>query len=162
PQAARFTYLQGAADQHAMLRAAATLGTVDDGGTPVTLDVTKILFWGHSQGATEGALFLSASAGAPGAILSGEGGGFIQAMLTKTKRVDLKDVLWIALSENSPNDVNGYHPVLSLLQTWEDPVDPIYVAALDVSPAGATVPRNVFQPSGTGDNYTPAAVQIPF
>jgi hypothetical protein len=162
PQAARFTYLQGAADQHAMLRAAATLATVDDGGTPVTLDVGKILYWGHSQGATEGALFLSASAGAPGSILSGEGGGFIQAMLNKTRPVDIKDVMWIALSESAPTDVNLYHPVLSLLQTWVDPVDPIHFAALDVAPAGATTPRNVFQPSGTGDNYTPAAVQIPY
>jgi hypothetical protein len=43
-----------------------------------------------------------------------------------------------------------------------DPVDPIYFAALDVSPTGATAPRNVFQPSGTADNFTPASVQIPF
>src|SRR5262249_39768720 len=122
PQAARFTYLQGAADQHALLRAAATLGTVDDGGPSVALDVSKILFWGHSQGATEGALFLADSAAVPGVVLSGEGGGFVQALVNKTKPVDIKDVLWIALGENAPGDVNLYHPVLSLLQTWVDPV----------------------------------------
>lgn len=162
PQAARFTYLQGAADLHSLVRAAATLGTVSDGGTNVTLNVSKVFFWGHSQGATEGALFLSTVSPVPGAVLSGEGGGFYQSLLTKTNPVDIKDVLWIALSESQPGDVNGYHPVISLLQTWVDPVDPIHFAALDVVPPTATSPRDVFQPSGTKDTYTPGAVQIPF
>ena len=163
PQAARFNYVQGASDQHAVVRAAGALTTVDIGGAPTALDGAHVLFWGHSQGATEGALFLAEDAKVQGAILSGEGGGLIAALTTKTNPVDIKDVLWIALSENAPKAVDGWHPVLSLLQQWVDPSDPIHFAALDVAPAvDPAFPRNVFQPSGTKDTYTPAAVQIPF
>ncbi|MBK7401515.1 MAG: hypothetical protein IPJ34_35995 [Myxococcales bacterium] len=56
PQAARYNALQGAADQHTLVRVAEAL-TVEGGPK---LDGTKVVFWGHSQGATEGALFLAA------------------------------------------------------------------------------------------------------
>lgn len=84
------------------------------------------MFWGHSQGATEGALFLASDGAINGAVLSGEAGGFIETLLTKVSPVDIKDGLWVALSEANADAVNLYHPVLSLLQNWIDPSDPIH------------------------------------
>ncbi len=167
PQAARFNYIQGAADQHALERVVQTL-TIDAtvATTPTKFDPTKTVFWGHSQGATEGALFLASDGAIGGAVLSGEAGGFIESLLTKVSPVDIKDGLWVALSEANADAVNLYHPVLSLLQNWIDPSDPIHFAALDVTPAvpmGVTpFPRNIFQPSGTSDTYTPFPVQITY
>ena len=167
PAAARFNYLQGSADQHTLVRALETLSvdaTVT--GTAIKFDAAHSVYWGHSQGATEGALFLASDASLKGAVLSGEGGGLIEALLTKTQPVDIKDVLWIALSEANAKSVDIWHPVLSLLQNWVDPADPIHFAALDVlppAPSGATAfARNVFQPSGTKDSYTPFEVQLGF
>jgi pimeloyl-ACP methyl ester carboxylesterase len=167
PQAARFNYLQGAADQHTLARLLEAL-TIDAGptGKAIQLDPTKVVFWGHSQGATEGAIFLAEDPSIKGAVLSGEGAGLIEALTSKSSPVDIKSVLWIALSESGPSAVNEYHPVLSLLQNWVDPADPIHFARLDVVPnvgaGGAPFPRNLFQPSGTKDTYTPFKTQYPF
>ncbi len=161
PQAARFNYLQGAADQHALERAIAGI-SIDAAvtGTAITLDPANILFWGHSQGATEGAIFLAHDLGIKGAVVSGEGGSLIDALLTKSAPVDIKDSIWIALSESGPKSVGAFHPVLSLLQNWVDPADPLHFAALDVLPAVTPAfPRNLFQPSGSKDTYTPWQVQ---
>jgi hypothetical protein len=167
PQAARFNYIQGAADQHTLARVVETLAIDPAVATsPTTFDATKTVYWGHSQGATEGALFLATDGALQGAVLSGEAGGFIESLLTKVSPVDIKDGLWLALSESSASAVNIYHPVLSLLQNWIDPSDPIHFAALDVTPTvpmGVTpFPRNIFQPSGTSDTYTPFPVQITY
>jgi hypothetical protein len=167
PQAARFNFIQGAADQHALEEAVETL-TIDPAvaTSPTMFDPTKTVYWGHSQGATEGALFLASDGALNGTVLSGEAGGFIESLLTKVSPIDIKDGLWIALSESSADAVNLYHPVLSLLQNWIDPSDPIHFAALDVRPAVPTgvtpFPRNIFQPSGTSDTYTPFPVQITY
>ena len=164
PQAARFNYLQGAADQHTLARLLETLA-IDAGptGTAIKLDGTKVVYWGHSQGATEGAIFLAEDPAIKGAVLSGEGASLIDALTSKSSPVDVKSVMWIALSESAPNAVNVFHPVLSLLQNWVDPADPIHFARLDVLPnASPAFPRNLFQPSGTNDTYTPFATQFPF
>jgi hypothetical protein len=167
PQAARYNYIQGAADQHTLARVVETL-TIDPtvATSPTTFNTAKTVFWGHSQGATEGALFLANDGALNGAVLSGEAGGFLEALLTKVSPVDFKDGLWVALSESSPSAVSIFHPVLSLLQNWIDPADPLHFAALDVSPSvpmGVTpFPRNIFQPSGTSDTYTAFPVQITY
>jgi hypothetical protein len=164
PAAARYNALQGAADQHTLVRLAESLGSVDDGGTMVKLDGSKPVFWGHSQGATEGALFLAYDSSIAGAILSGEGAGLVDSLTTKTSPVDIKDLLWIALEESDPNAVDVYHPVLSLLQNWSDPSDPIHYATLTYVPdlGGATFHRNLFMPFGVGDTYATPQTQLNF
>ena len=168
PAAARYNALQGAADQHSLVRFTETLTGIDAAvtGSAIKLDPTKTVYWGHSQGATEGAMFLAYDPSIKGAVLSGEGAGLIEALITKSAPVDIKDVLWIALSESSPRDVGLYHPVLSLLEQWVGPSDPVNFAALDVYPsvpaAATPFPRNVFQPSGTKDTFTPWETQATF
>ncbi len=165
PQAARFNAQQGAADQHSLVRLAESL-SITDGTATIAIDGTKVVFWGHSQGATEGAIFLPYEPSVKGAVLSGQGAGLMEALVTKTNPVNIKDAMWIALSEGGPKAVDLWHPVLSLLQSWADPADPLNYAAMDVRMPGATpatfVPRHLFQPFGKDDTYTPWDVQANF
>lgn len=157
PQAARYNALQGAADQHTLVRVGETLAV--DATTKI--DGTKIVFWGHSQGATEGALFLAADTSIKGAVFSGQGAGLLDSLLSKTKPVNIKDAMWIALSESSPGAVGEFHPVLSLLQQWTDPSDPLHFAQQDVVVPGATpFARNLFQLIGKDDTYSPFNPQV--
>jgi len=153
PRAARFNPLQGAADQHALVRLLETL-TVDG----KTLDKTKMAFFGHSQGATEGAMFLAYDQAIKGAVFSGQGASLLDALVTKKAPIDFTALTWILLGESSPKAVDVWHPALSLLQWWEDPADPLHFARLDVT----SLPRHVLQTFGTKDTYTPSATQVTF
>jgi len=152
PLAARFGPLQGAADQHALVRLVETL-TV----TGASFDPTKIVFFGHSQGSTEGAMFLAYDQAIKGAVFSGQGASLLDALVTKKAPIDLSSLTWILLSETSPTAVDAWHPALSLLQWWEDPADPLHFAA-----ATTRLPRNVLMTFGTKDTYTPHATQVTF
>lgn len=163
PAAARYNAQQGAADQHALVRLLESL-SITDGATTIKLDGSKTVFWGHSQGATEGAIFLASDTTLKGAVFSGQGATLVDALTTKTQPVNLKDSMWIALSESNPKAVDGNHPVLGLLQMWADPADPLHYARADVVVPGATpttplLLRNLFQVMGKGDTFTPIEVQ---
>jgi hypothetical protein len=163
PQAARFNAQQGAADQHALVRLVESLTIADT----IKVDGSKTVFWGHSQGATEGAIFLASDTALKGAVFSGQGATLKDALVTKTQPVNIKDSMWIALSETGPSAVDGNHPVLSLMQAWADPADPLHYARATVIVPGAapttpTLLRNVFQVMGKGDTFTPAEVQVNF
>jgi hypothetical protein len=171
PQAARGNTLQGAADQHALVRLAKSLAAsgIDKAvtGTAIALDASHLVFRGHSQGSTEGAPFLAYDATVQGTVLSGASASLIDALLSKTSPVDIKDTLYLALEEPSPAAVDANHPVLSMMQTWIDPADALYFAARDVvvpkaGAGGADFVRSVFQPYGQGDTFTPKPVQFAF
>jgi hypothetical protein len=164
PAAARFNALQGAADQHALVRFVEGAGTITVGTDAIKLDGSKIVFWGHSQGATEGALFLAFDASVKGAVLSGEGGGLVDSLVTKTSPVNIAGLLYIPLEEASPAAVGYFHPVLGLLQQWIDPSDPIHFARLSYAPslASGAFHRSVFQPFGTEDTFSPGQTQLAF
>jgi hypothetical protein len=166
PASARGTMAQGSADLLGFAAYAKSLDAADAGLPP--LDTRRLVFWGHSQGATEGALFLANDRTVDGTVLSGASASLVDALLTKRSPVDIADSLWIALSEASPNDVTAFHPVLSLLQTWCDAVDPVSfarnVTVVPASPDGgvSVFARNVFQVWGVGDTYTAQPVQNTF
>lgn len=155
PKAARGNPIQGAADQLSLARFAATLD--GSGDAPTTIDATKLFFFGHSQGSTEGSLMLPYADAYKAAVLSGNGASLMNALLTKSKPVDIKSLLPIALADLSvTGDTGEYHPVLTLLQQWIDPGDPLnfarYVATEPLSGHSA---KHLFQTYGTGDSYAP-------
>lgn len=164
PKAARYNALQGAADQHALVRFLEGAGTITVGADAIKLDGSKLVFWGHSQGATEGALFLAFDSSIKGAVLSGEGGGLVDSLVTKTSPVNIAGLLYIPLGEAQPSAVGYYHPVLGLLQQWIDPADPIHFARLSYAPSlpSGAFHRSVFQPFGTEDTYSPGQTQLAF
>jgi pimeloyl-ACP methyl ester carboxylesterase len=155
PKAARGNPIQGAADQLSLAAFAATLD--GSGDNPTTIDATKLFFFGHSQGSTEGSLMLPYGDAYKAALFSGNGASLINALLTKSKPVDIKSLLPIALSDLSvTGDIGEYHPVLTLLQQWIDPADPLNFARyVATEPLEGHTAKHLFQTYGTGDSYAP-------
>jgi hypothetical protein len=161
PASARGTMAQGATDLLGVARLVKALDAAD-AGLPA-LDSSRLTFWGHSQGATEGAMFLANDRSVEGALLSGASASVTDALLSKRAPIDIADSMWIALGESAPTDVDLFHPVLTLLQGWTDPVDPINFArnVVVVPAVGATAahPRHLLQIWGKGDTFTARPVQ---
>ncbi|MDP3500364.1 MAG: hypothetical protein Q8S33_08530 [Myxococcales bacterium] len=159
PASGRGTMAQGAADLFAMTRFAKSLPT--DGGAPA-LDSSKLGFWGHSQGASEGGLFLAFDRQLEVAVLTGASGSLADSITTKKAPVNIADGLALALGEN-PGPVSPFHPVVALLASWTDPVDALHFARFAaVTPADGMTPahaRHFFQAWGKGDLFTTSQVQ---
>jgi hypothetical protein len=155
PKAARGNPLQGAADQLSLMKFAATIDGTGD--MPTTIDPDRLYFFGHSQGSTEGSLMLPFADGYKAAVLSGNGGSLMNALLTKSKPVNIRSVLPIALSDPTvAGSLGEVHPVLSLLQQWIDPADPMNFARSVVrEPIAGHPAKHVFQTYGTDDTYSP-------
>lgn len=165
PASARGTMAQGAADLHSVTRYLKGLATTPAPELPA-LDVSRLVYWGHSQGATEGALFLAQDRSIEGTVLSGASACLVNSLTSKRAPINIADGMWAALSEASPQAVNVYHPVLSLLQAWTDPVDPLHFAAnaavMPVDGARPAYARHVFQVWGKDDLFTAQPVQSAF
>jgi hypothetical protein len=161
PGAARGNPLQGAADQMALVRLARSVNlSAATSPTGAALKFGTIAFWGHSQGATEGAIALPYITGVAGAVLSGEGASLLDTLLTKKSPVNLADVVPFALEDAS---VDAAHPVLALLQQALDPADPLnHAARLAASPVAPGSAKHVFMPYGQGDTFSPPVVQATF
>lgn len=159
PASARGTMAQGAADLFAMTRLAKALPL--DAGTP-PLDASRLGFWGHSQGASEGGLFLAFDRDLEVAVLTGASGSLADSLTTKKAPVNIADGLALALGE-TPGPVSPFHPVVALLASWSDPVDALHFARFAaVTPADGARPahaRHFFQAWGKGDLFTTSQVQ---
>ncbi len=158
PDAARGNPLQGAADQLSLAKFAAALDLTANqtGGDAIKVDPLKIYFFGHSQGSTQGSLALPFSDEMSAAVLSGNGASLMDALLTKTSPVDLVSVLPYALSDFTVVTTDRAHPVLSLLQQWIDPSDPLnFARSITRDPIGTHPPKHVFQTFGMGDTFSP-------
>jgi hypothetical protein len=130
-------------------------------GTDFNLSAT-VAYWGHSQGATEGALATPYGDWA-GVLFSGQGASLKDSLVTKTSPVNIAGVVPFVLQDfggdGKLRDGNR-HPVLNLLQHYIDGADPIaYAAILTTNPPTNVTPHNVFQPYGLNDTYTPSEVQ---
>jgi hypothetical protein len=159
PLAARGNPLQGAADQAALARFVAKAGIPPEvTGSAITFG--KVAFWGHSQGATEGAIALPYTAGIGGAVLSGEGASLIDALLSKRSPVNIVDVVPFVLVDTG---VTANHPALSIFQNAIDPADPLnHAVALAAKPVTGIGAKHVFQPYGFSDSYSPTTTEQAF
>lgn len=165
PASGRGTMAQGAADLHSVTRYLKSLAATPALELPA-LDVSRLVYWGHSQGATEGALFLAQDRNIEGTVLSGASACLVNSLTSKKAPIDIAGGLWAVLGEASPQAVNPYHPVLGLFQAWTDPVDPLHFAAnASVMPLDGALPayaRHVFQIWGKDDLFTAQPVQSAF
>jgi hypothetical protein len=161
PLAARGNPMQGAADQMSLVRFVTGFDLpAAQSPTGSEIKVGPVAFWGHSQGATEGAIAMPYVTGVSGAVLSGEGASLIDALLTKKKPVDIASVVPVVLEDPS---VDSFHPVLSLLQNAMDADDPLnYAQTLVATPVAAANQKHVFQPYGQGDTYAPPRTEQTF
>lgn len=170
PAAARGNPLQGAADQLSVARFAKTLSidAATSTGSAIKLDGTKLFFFGHSQGSTEGSLMLPFGDDFKAAVLSGNGASLKDALRTKTKPVDIAAALPLVLQDPVMTDkdlgpgVTQFHPVLSLLQQWIDPAEPLSFAAALGKPLTGHRAKHVFQTFGIEDSYSPPVTLATF
>jgi predicted esterase len=134
-------------------------------GQAISIDPTKIMFFGHSQGGLNGPLYLAADPSARGGVLSGAGSMITIALLEKTKPTPsvaqaVKTVLSL-ISPDEQAELNALHPVMSLAQTLIDTVDPVnYDGYIVQHPRGTNPPKSVYETEGvnadgTGDSYAP-------
>jgi hypothetical protein len=172
PHAARDNAMQGAVDQLSLGRFAATFTVAADTsptGAAIKFDPAAVLFWGHSQGATEGGISMPFSPDIKGVLFSGQGASLIDALLGKHSPVDIAAALPYALEDIEL--VNGvpalaggnYHPVLSLLQTYLDRSDPLnYASSIAASPPTGATGHHVFQVYGQKDTYAPPVTEATY
>jgi hypothetical protein len=163
PYAARDNAMQGAADQMSLAKMAAGLNITDTAltGAAVKIDPAAIMFWGHSQGATEGGISAPRISQLAGVVFSGQGASRIDALLNQTSPVNIAATVPFALSDidlKAPSKLPGsiFHPVLSLIQSYIDPADPLNHAAAMTPPTGG---HHVFQVYGQNDTFAPPITQ---
>lgn len=160
PFASRGNPLQGAADQLSVARfiKALDIDAETSTGEAIKIDGSRVLFFGHSQGATAGSLALPFGDDYSAAVLSGNGASLREALYTKTNPKNIAAALPFVLGEapsTSGPDFMAVHPMVSLLQQWIDPADPLHFAELLGKPLEGHRAKHVFQPFGLGDSYSP-------
>ena len=152
PLAARDNSIQGAADNFSLARMVLALAFTDE-GREIRFDPARLMYFGHSQGATTGAPYVAYAKNLAGAVLSGSGGVLYLALLNKTKPVDIPAILMPALRDEP---LDEYNPSLALLQMWIDRSDSVNYGPLIVRhPPPGTAPRPVYVSEGITDNYAP-------
>jgi pimeloyl-ACP methyl ester carboxylesterase len=156
PRAARGNFLQAAADNFTLVSLLKSW-SVDAGESPTgeafKFDPARIVFIGHSQGGTSGALALPREPDVGAAVLSGTGGGLALSLIYKTSPVEVKAGVEIAIQEDG---VGSGHPVLNLVQMYFGPVDPlVHATLLFYEPLPEVGPINVLHTYGLDDSYTP-------
>jgi len=152
PRGARGNHLQGAVDLFQAFRlgdiapfSAGAAGSVD-------FDAGQIYFFGHSQGSNVGIPAVAVAAEPRAAVFSGAGSFLSEGLMTKTSPVDAKSSLQFLLGE----EVSKSHPMMTLFQTYFDPVDTVNFDPLVlVRPPSAVPAKHVFMTWATDDTYSP-------
>ncbi len=164
PKAALGNPIQGAADQMSLLRLVPTIDFSTNSPTGEAFSLAaQVAFWGHSQGATEGALATPHGDWA-GVVFTGQGASLRHSLVSKTSPVNIAGVLPFILQDPAGDGslVGGSrHPVLQLLQHHIDGADPInYAQQLARTPLAGIEAHHVFQVFGQNDTFTPTTVQL--
>ncbi len=150
PRAARDNNLQSAADLFQTVRFIEKRASEEGIFNP-----ERIYFMGHSQGTQGSFIGATYEPAIKGFVLSGAGGCLMDTLIGKKKPTDISVGMKVILMDA---DVPRHHPVLNLIQTVFDSVDPVNFAdavymkdltELDISP------RSAFISSGMNDTYTP-------
>jgi hypothetical protein len=150
--AARDNALQGYADAFSQLRLARAVSFTDTGRT-IVFDMTKVFFFGHSQGGLTGPGFVAFEPELKGAVLSGTAGLLYLNLLNKTMPLNIPALVETFLRDE-PVDVDN--PSLALVQMWVERSDPANYAPLMVRrPPPGIAPRPIFQTEGFTDTYSP-------
>jgi len=167
PKAALGNVQQGAADQMALLRFVPTVAF--DGSSPTAepfkLSSTAIAYWGHSQGATVGAV-ATPYGSYRGVVMSGQGASLKDALISKSSPVNIAAVVPLVLSDFTSEGKlphGNRHVVLNLMQQYIDGADPIaYARLIAVNPPQNVAAHHLMQAYGLSDTFTPAVVQATF
>lgn len=178
PRAARDNLAQGSADLFSLVRFALAVRADAQGPyeQAVHFDPSRLVFFGHSQGATHVSLALPYENNVRGAVLSGVGGDLSEALMNKQAPRDLGSLVPLLLGDpdagrdettsHCKNCTGSNHPVLALVQSFYERVDPVNFAHLLRQPSWAEpspmAPKHVFMTYGLSDLHTPEVTQRAF
>ncbi len=122
-------------------------------GAPPRFDRTRVMAAGHSQGAQSMAVVGAIDPLVRGVILSGCGG---DARLGVLRRRDLPIVpIFSTLLGLDRGELDEMHPLMALVQTLADPIDPESYARLYWDPLPGRRPQSVLHYEGMSDTYAP-------
>ena len=161
PNTARFNPVQAALDHVVQGHVVETM-TVPDAlyGRPVRFNTRELYYFGHSQGALVGPLYVAVDDGPRAALFSAGGASIGRTLLDKTEPVNIPDIVSALLGLRGGDNafaIEGFtmeHPIVSLLQGWIDPADPGNYAPMIVSrPRAGFSPRSVIATQGLRDAY---------
>lgn len=166
PDSARDTIVQGAIDHFSAVRVAEEFSDHALTGETIELDPDRLVFFGHSQGANTGALFLPFEPRIRAAVLSGGGSNLIQALLGKTEPkvqnpvsgewLAPKELLLLAFQERPDRPLTSMHPMLVLLNTYVNRSDADNTARLlRREPLDGLPAKHALVYIGHVDAYTP-------
>ncbi len=154
PLAGRDNWRQSALEKVQQVGAITELQFVD-GDVTHHFDPAKIAYFGHSQGGIAGALFVPVEDRIQGALLSGAGAGFATSMVEKVDPPPaIADLLRLVLSMPDDEEIDVFHPVPAVLQTFVDAADPLNYGQLWRHRSGRTTPH-LIATSGLADTFTP-------
>ncbi len=150
PNAGRTGFLQSAIDSFTLIR------MIEDGSFwPIArLNPDLITYYGHSHGALSGALLFATDPRVVGGLINGTSGVLIETVLARKDPTDFA-LLVRALASIHPDDFDGFHPVLSLVQMVGDITDPVNYAHRWFDPAPGGTPKHLVFMSGTADPTSP-------
>lgn len=134
-------------------------------GSEIKFNPNKLMFFGHSQGGLNGPLFTAIDPNAIGAVFSGSGAQIAIALLEKTEPepspAALVKTLLLGLKGDEGAELDVFHPVMSLVQSLVDVVDPLHYGRMQqLEPRSGFAPKSIYMseginPDGTGDSYAP-------
>jgi pimeloyl-ACP methyl ester carboxylesterase len=168
PAAARGNAIQGAVDLMSLtLLAQQPIPMGSAVPQPVRIDRSRIVIFGHSQGATHAALMLPFESRARAFVLSGVGGHLASSLRLKEKPVDIGKVLPFAIfdADKEGKLVGGeVNPLLALIQSYFEEADPLNYARLSFRepPSSAKDGHDVFMTYGLYDSFCPERTQQAF
>lgn len=155
PLAGRDNWRQSAVEKVQLVSLAQSLvvPAAVTGDAELRFDPAQVSYFGHSQGGIAGALFVAVEDRITGAFLSGAGAGFQASLVEKVDPIAIRDVLKTVLKGPEDEEIDRFHPAITLLQTWVDPADPVNYGHLWRERRGP-VPHLVVT-SGLKDTFTP-------
>ena len=160
PYGARSLFRQAALDFVTLTRLLQEM-TFSAAGQQVRFDSARVGYFGHSQGGLTGALFLAVARDLRAAVLSGAGGGLSDTILLRKQldsgtNFDIKATLEGLLELAYEDELDLFHPVLTLVQTLVETTDPINYSPYYLDNRFVENPVNVLITEGVDDPYTPA------
>ena len=155
PWSSRDTWLMSTLEKIQQVSATTILEVPSiDGAPEAHFDLAHIGFIGHSQGGIVGAMLAPLDERIECMFLSGAGAGFTDSMTGKFEPVDIPGVLIMALGLDDVEELDVFHPLMTMLQFWVDPADPIHYGHHWSKGTGFAQPH-LLATSGLKDKYTP-------
>ncbi len=163
PYSGRMSFRQAAIDIMSLARMVAADSFDLDAGTTafdedVRIDPEEIHFFGHSHGGLSGAIAFGIEPELRSGVISGAGGILIETILRRSDfelgGLGIKDFVEL-LFEVPTDELDTFHPTLTLVQMLVDATDPINYAPYWLVPREGNTAKHVFVTEGIADEATP-------